>query len=103
MKFAAILLLALAAIVDPVTIGKINALKREAREAYVAGDYKTAIAKYRYLLDTLNAREDEVMLNLANAYFNSNDTTQAMAGYQSIIGSTKADIRSKAQQQLGVM
>ena len=49
MKLAAILLLTLAAIADPVTIGKINSLKREAREAYVAGDYKTAIAKYRYL------------------------------------------------------
>jgi len=103
MKFVAIALFTLAAIIDPVTIGKINALKREAREAYTAGDYKTAIAKYRYLLDTLHATEDEVMLNLANAYFNSRDTTQAMASYQSVMGSTKADIRSKAQQQLGVM
>ena len=103
MKLAAILLLTLAAIVDPVTIGKINSLKREAREAYVAGDYKTAITKYRYLLDSLHATEDEVMLNLANAYFNANDTTQAMAGYQTVMGSPKADIRSKAQQQLGVM
>jgi Ca-activated chloride channel family protein len=103
MKFAAILLLTLAAIVDPVKIGKINAAKREAREAYVAGDYKTAIAKYRYLLDSLHAPEDEVMLNLANSYFNLNDTTQAIASYQSVMGSTKADIRSKAQQQLGVM
>jgi Ca-activated chloride channel family protein len=103
MKLAAILLLTLAAIVDPVTIGKINSLKREAREAYVAGDYKTAIVKYRYLLDSLHANEDEVMLNLANAYFNANDTTQAMAGYQTVMGSPKADIRSKAQQQLGVM
>src|SRR6187455_2471867 len=103
MKLAAFFLLTLAAIVDPVTISKINSLKREAREAYVAGDYKTAIAKYRYLLDSLHATEDEVRLNLANAYFNSNDTTQAMAGYQSVMGSAKADIRSKAQQQLGVM
>lgn len=103
MKIAFIVLLALTAIVDPVTIRKINSLKREAREAYTAGDYKTAIAKYRYLVDSLDAREDEVMLNLANAYFNAMDTTQALAGYQSVLGSDKADIRSKAQQQLGVM
>jgi Ca-activated chloride channel homolog len=103
MKFAAIFLLTLAAIIDPVKIGKINSRKREAREAYTAGDYKTAIAKYRYLVDSLDATEDEVMLNLANAYFNANDTAQAMAGYQSVMGSPKGDIRSKAQQQLGIM
>jgi tetratricopeptide (TPR) repeat protein len=103
MKFVAIALLTFAAIVDPITIGKINSLKREAREAYTAGDYKTAIAKYRYLLDSLHATDDEVMLNLANAYFNARDTTQARGSYESVMGSTKADIRSKAHQQLGVM
>lgn len=103
MKFASILLLTLAAIIDPVTIGRINSLKREAREAYVAGDYKTAISKYRILIDSLHAGEDEVMLNLANAYFNANDTAQALSGYQSVVGSPKADIRSRAQQQLGIM
>ncbi|MGC3946657.1 MAG: tetratricopeptide repeat protein [Chryseolinea sp.] len=103
MKLAALLILTLAAIIDPVTIGKINSLKREAREAYVAGDYKTAISKYRILVDSLHATEDEIMLNLANAYYNANDTAQALSGYQSVMGSPKADIRSKAQQQLGVM
>ncbi|MEJ1240154.1 tetratricopeptide repeat protein [Chryseolinea sp. T2] len=103
MKLAAIVILTVAAIVDPVTIGKINSLKREAREAYVAGDYKTAISKYRILIDSLHANEDEIRLNLANAYFNASDTTQALSSYQSVMGSPKADIRSKAQQQLGVM
>jgi hypothetical protein len=103
MKFAALLLLILAAIVDPVTIGKINTLKREARDAYAAGDYKTAISKYRVLVDSLHATEDEVMLNLANAYYHANDTAQALSGYQSVIGSPKPNIRSKAQQQLGIM
>lgn len=103
MKFTVLIVLVLAAIIDPVTIGRINSLKREAREAYASGDYKTAISKYRYLVDSLNSREDEVMLNLANAYFNANDTTQAIAGYQSVVGSEKPDVRSKAQQQLGIM
>lgn len=103
MKFAVILFLSVLAVIDPIKIGRINSAKSEARKAYVAGDYKGAVQKYRYLTDSLNVQEDEVMLNLANAYFQTNDTTNASATYQSLIASTKSDVRSKAQQQLGVM
>lgn len=103
MKFAAILFLSVFAVIDPIKIGKINSAKSEARKAYVAGDYKGAVQKYRYLTDSLNVQEDEVMLNLANSYFQTNDTTNASATYQSLTASSKSDVRSKAQQQLGVM
>ncbi len=103
MKTVVTLLLLTLAVVDPISIGRINTLKREARAAYTAGDYKTAIAKYRVLVDSLDVPEDEVMLNLANAYFNANDSAQALSTYQSIAGSPKAAIRSKAQQQMGIM
>src|SRR5690349_11504146 len=103
MKAFGTLLLFLALLTDPTKIGKINALKSEAKKAYEAGDFKTAISKYRYLVDSLQVREDEVLLNLANAYFQANDTTNAASQYQSVTQSTKGQLRSKAEQQLGVM
>jgi len=103
MKLAIIAILLLSFSVDPVKIGKVNTAKSEARQAYASGDYKKAVEKYRYLTDSLNVEEDEVNLNLANAYFQTNDTTNASAFYQSLIGSTKPHIRSKAQQQLGIL
>jgi Ca-activated chloride channel family protein len=103
MKSLGTLLLLLALLIDPTKIGKINTLKSEAKKAYEAGDFKTAISKYRYLVDSLDVREDEVLLNLANAYFQSNDTTNALSQYQAVTQSAKSQLRSKAQQQLGVM
>ncbi|MFZ2905763.1 MAG: tetratricopeptide repeat protein [Cyclobacteriaceae bacterium] len=95
--------LMLVLLTDPTKIGKINTLKAEAKKAYLAGDYKTAVQKYRYLIDSLQVKEDEVMLNLANAYFQLNDSTNALSEYQSLTQSSKHQLRSKAQQQLGVM
>jgi hypothetical protein len=90
-------------IIDPTKIAKINSAKKDARQAYVEGDYKKAVSMYTYLADSLNVQEDEVMINLANAYFQINDTTNAMATYQSLTTSPKSHIRSKAQQQLGIL
>jgi Ca-activated chloride channel family protein len=103
MKTLATLIFLLALLTDPTKIGKINSLKSEAKKAYLAGDYKTAIQKYRYLVDSLQVQEDEVLLNLANSYFQLNDTTNAAGEYQSLTQSSKNQLRSKAQQQLGVM
>ncbi len=103
MKFAVASILILLFAVDPAKIGKVNTAKSAARKAYVAGDYKKAIQQYRYLTDSLDVKEDEVVLNLANSYFQLNDTTNAVSTYQSLTGSTKPDVRSKAQQQLGIL
>ncbi len=86
-----------------IDIGKINALKNEAKKAYNAGDYKTAAQKYTYLIDSLGIQEDELILNLANAKFNLNDTTGAQNGYRSLTASTNKFHKSAAYQQLGVM
>jgi len=88
---------------DPTKIGKINSAKAAAKKAYNAGDFKTAVSKYRYLIDSLDVTEDEVTLNLANAYFQLKDTANAYSTYQSLTGSVKNTVRSKAQQQVGVM
>lgn len=101
MKVLILILLALT--IDPGKIGKINTLKSEAKEAYKKGDFKTAISKYRNLVDSLGVDEDEVRLNLANAYFQSDDTVNTAISYQPLTQSKTASIRSIAHQQLGVL
>ena len=87
----------------PGDISKINSLKSEAKEAYVKGDYKTAIEKYKSLVETHGVKEDEVMLNLANSYFSIQDTTNAPSSYLPLTQSSNSKIKSIANQQLGVM
>jgi hypothetical protein len=89
--------------VDPGDISKVNAAKSEAKKAYMAGDYKTAIEKYTFLTDSLGVREDEVMMNLANSYFLMNDTTNAISSFQPLTMSKNSQLKSMANQQLGVL
>lgn len=103
MKIFLTLLLAALLVSDIDRIAEINALKSEAKKAYQSGDYKTAIQKYQYLVDSLQVKEDEVMMNLANAYFQENDTTNAAPRYKSLVQSKSTNLRSLANQQLGVM
>lgn len=103
MRILGVILLALTAFTDPTMISKINGLKADAKKAYLKNDFKTAVTKYRYLIDSLNVREDEVLLNLASAYYNLKDTTNAQSQYQSLTASSKNQLRSKAQQQLGLI
>ena len=103
MKLIFVYILLLVVSIDPTKIRKVNAAKSQAKEAYNSGDYKTAIERYTYIMDSLGVIEDEMTLNLANSYFQINDTTSAAGVYQSISGSTKPRIRSNAQHQLGVL
>ena len=103
MKFGLLVLVVAALLTDPALIAKINRTKDEAKKAYAAGDYETAVAKYKYLTDSLQVTEDEVLLNLANAYFQLSDTTNAIGHYQTVSTSAKNSIRSTAHQQLGVV
>ena len=48
-------------------ITKVNAVKREARRAYVSANYKDAFHELMYLVDTLNFSKDEAKLDLAHA------------------------------------
>lgn len=97
------ILLLLVAFVDPSDVGKVNAAKADAKKAYLAGDYKTAAVKYSYLADSMGVREDEVMMNLANAYFHLADSTNASNAYQQVLGSKNTRLKSLASQQLGVL
>jgi len=89
--------------IDPAKISKVNKLKSEAKKAYLAGDMKTAIEKYKFLVDSMHVDEEEVAMNLANAYFNVNDTTSALSRYQPLSISGDSKIKSWANQQMGVV
>jgi Ca-activated chloride channel family protein len=98
-----ILLLLMTGGVDPGDIGKINSAKSDAKKAYLAGDYKTAVEKYTYLVDSIGVKEDEVMMNLANSYFHLNDTANAVSAFQPLTMSGNPKLKSIANQQLGVL
>ena len=99
----AFLLLALDPIGNLDRVAKRNAIKKEAREAFMKEDYKTAIEKYSYLRDSLNVQDDNILLNLANAQFKVSDSTNALSNFQKLTSSKDKTIQSVAYQQLGVM
>ncbi len=84
-------------------ISKINTLKSEAKKAYQSGDYKTAIEKYQYLKDSLGVNEEEVLMNLANAYYQANDSVNASYHYRNLSQSATPKLRSIANQQMGIL
>ncbi len=103
MKTVYLFLIGALLLIDPGKISKINSAKAEAKKAYLSGDFKTAVQKYSYLIDSLGVNEEEVRANLANAYFQLNDTTHAQNAYQQLTQSQNKRISSVANQQLGVM
>lgn len=100
MKLVMLILLLL---VDPVKIGKVNALKDQAKKAFQTGDFKSAVTHYRTLTDSLSVTEDEINLNLAHAYFQLNDTVAAQQAYQTALRTTNKKYQSIARQQLGTL
>lgn len=103
MKLTLLLVLIVMLFSDVDRIAQINALKAEAKKAFTSGDYKTAIEKYKYLIDSLEVNEDGVKLNLANAFFQINDSANASLHYSNLSQSRTADIQSRAHLQLGVL
>ena len=84
-------------------IARVNKLKKAAESAYNNQDYPQAINILRTLTDSLGSDEDEVFLNLANAYFQVKDTANAMQFYSRVLGSEQRELISVAHQQLGVI
>lgn len=81
-------------------IAKINELKAQAEQAFKAKNYSVAIKKYTELVNDFEVKEDEVVLNLAHAYYQSNDTS-AKKYYADLLQSPNKYISSVAYQQLG--
>jgi len=104
MKYLALMFIVMAGLGNEITrIARINALKKEAKEAYLAGDYQKAIENYQYLVDSFDVKDDMLMLNLSSAYYKINDTTNAVSNYESLLESPTREVRSIAYQQLGII
>jgi tetratricopeptide (TPR) repeat protein len=104
MKFGFFIAILLAIVInDPLRISRINKLKSQAKAAFNAGDFQGAIEKYKILTDSMQVTEDEVILNLAHAYYLAKDTAHAFPAYQGLTSSLNDQVSSKANQQLGVM
>jgi hypothetical protein len=84
-------------------IATINKHKKEAREAYNRGEYQAALTHYRYLVDSMNVDEPEVMLNYANTLYQLKDTTRAIERFASLYDTNDREVRSVANQQLGII
>ena len=99
-----IFIIILSAFANDITkIAKVNTLKRAAEDAYKNGDYETAISSFRVLTDSLGLNEDPIYLNIANAYFHQNDTSNAEQFYSRVLSSSDDRLRSRAYQQMGVL
>ena len=88
---------------DPKEIAKINTLKKEAEEAYLAGDYELSLSKYTLLHDSLGVDDPAIKLNLAHTHYHLGDTAGAKLNYSKLAGSESNKMKSIALQQLGVM
>ena len=84
-------------------IAEINSLKKEAEQAYLNGNFSTAIAHYHTLLDSFKVSDENIKLNLANAYLQTKDTATAQQHYRQLSGSADRQVKSVAQQQMGVV
>ncbi|MFZ9046179.1 MAG: hypothetical protein ACO2ZZ_09940 [Cyclobacteriaceae bacterium] len=88
---------------DPVEIARINGLKKEAEIAFLDQNYPAAINYYRTLIDSIGADDEELFLNLAHAYYESGDTTQARTYYSQASTALQPSVKSIAYQQLGAL
>jgi tetratricopeptide (TPR) repeat protein len=84
-------------------IAKINSMKREAEKAYAAKDWDKAIAALGILTDSLGVQEDEVFMNLGNAWLQKEDPANAAGYYSRILRTDNKPMLSRALQQLGVI
>ena len=103
MKYALSILLVITSFGDLDRIAKINQLKKDAKQAYQSGDYAEAISKYHYLLDSMKVEDERIRLNLANAYYHTRDTANALNNYGSVTESHLNVIKSTAYQQTGII
>ena len=102
-KFLIILLVLFDGVGNIGKISKENALKNEAEQAFNNKDYKTAIAKFSYLTDTLKIVDEKAILNMGHAYYKLNELSAAAKTYEKIFTSNDNTLRSVAAQQLGII
>jgi len=104
MKFVLVFLIVISPLTDLNEVARINEHKKAGNEAFQNGEFELAAQHYQFLVDSLDVREESVLLNLANALFNLQDTSNARNIYNSVVneGLTKKS-KSIAHQQLGLI
>ncbi|MDX2189892.1 MAG: hypothetical protein SFY32_08515 [Bacteroidota bacterium] len=80
-----------------------NKAKKDAEEAYAKGDYKDAINKFGYLIDSIKSSDEKAVLNLAHCYFKTGDMASAAKVYERAYNLSDKKVKSVAAQQLGVI
>jgi len=103
MKILLAAILLIAPINDLNKIAKTNEHKKAGKEAYLSSDFETAAYHYQYLVDSLESKDKNVLLNLANSLYKLQDSTQAKSLYNELIDESGSEIKSRAYQQLGQM
>lgn len=99
----AILLLFINPVKDLNKVAETNALKKEAKEAFEAGNFDKAVESYEKLTQDFGVTDDNILSNLANAYYKQGNLEQAISHYQNLAQSENGSIRSDANNQLGII
>lgn len=87
----------------PNQISRNNQARQEAEAAYQAGRYVQALTLYAYLSRTTTTIDPAVRLNLGHTYFQLKRYDKARPQYETLLYSDRADLRTVAATQLGVM
>ena len=96
MKLFVAILLIISPFTDLDKIARVNKAKKEAKEAYLSNNFQLAHDKYKFLIDSLGVKEEEVLLDYAHSLYNLNDTTNAVNNYEELSASTNKKISSIA-------
>lgn len=88
---------------DPFKTGKVNEIKETASLHFKQEKWQKAITQYTILVDSLDIREPALRLNLAHCYFQLKDSINAMKQYSRLSAEDNLEIRSIANNQMGVL
>lgn len=99
----AIVLLFINPVKDLNKVAETNALKKEAKEAFEAGNFDKAVESYEELTQALGVTDENILSNLANAYYKQGNIEQATSQYQNLAQSGNSNIKSDAYNQMGVI
>lgn len=80
-----------------------NRARQEAELAYRAGQFDRALSLFTYLSKTTTTIDPAVRLNLGHTYFQLKQYAKAKPQYETLLRSDRADLRTVAATQLGVM
>jgi len=85
-------------------IAKTNQYKKEGKEAFISEKYDVAVARFAYLADTLEANDETIVINLANALYRNDSIKKANERYKQVIASGKnGTFVSIAYNQAGII